>query len=134
MIFRNIPTLGLILAAMTPSSPREMTGYASWYGKEQRGKLMANGRAFDDRKMTCASWFYPLGTQLVVENPKTGGVVRVCVTDRGPAWRLVLRRNRIIDLSHAAFAAIAYPSDGVVKVKVTFFEKAEANCLTPASI
>ena len=42
------------------------TGWASWYGEDHRGKLMANGKRFDPDKPTAASWFYPLGTRVRV--------------------------------------------------------------------
>src|SRR5437667_12249345 len=89
--------------ASTPAT----AGLASWYGEEHRGKLMANGRPFDPEKLTAASWFYRLGTEVCVTRATataTGPVcsVLVTITDRGPAHELV-RRGRIIDLSHAAF-------------------------------
>lgn len=84
----------------------EQRGVASWYGAECAGRLMANGKKFDPDKLTCASWFFPLGTKLVVRydlGPTVGSAcVFVEVTDRGPARRLVAR-GRIIDLSRAAF-------------------------------
>src|SRR5438552_5719064 len=96
------------------------TGIASWYGEAQRGKLMANGQKFDPDKLTAASWFYPLGTKVNVtltaphHQPRT---VAVTITDRGPARRLV-RQNRIIDLTFAAFKELADPERGLVAVKV----------------
>lgn len=90
-------------------------GTASWYGPELQGELMANGKKFDWRKMTCASWGYPLGTKLGVSNKANGRSVVVTVTDRGPAKRL----HREIDLSKAAFAKIADVKKGLVNVEVT---------------
>lgn len=102
------------------SSP---SGLASWYGEEHRGKLMANGRAFDPDKMTAASWFYPLGAQIRVTAidpslPSNGRKsVLVKITDRGPAKRLVIS-GRIIDLSQAAFRALASPQLGLIQVQL----------------
>src|ERR1700749_5039577 len=63
-------------------------GLASWYGEQNRGKLMANGRKFNPDKLTAASWFYPLGTRVrvTVNSPdfETRSVL-VTITDPGPA-------------------------------------------------
>jgi rare lipoprotein A len=89
---------------------------ASWYGNEMRGQRMANGRPFNPDRLTAASWFYPLGTKVVVAHE--GRSVVVEITDRGPTKRLV-KAGRIIDLSRAAFAKLASPDVGVIDVKVT---------------
>src|SRR5579862_977014 len=60
---------------------------ASWYGESHRGRLMANGQPFDPDQLTAASWFYPLGTRVVVTHDAR--TVTVEITDRGPAHRLV---------------------------------------------
>lgn len=91
----------LFLGALTVQA---QAGVASWYGDEHRGRPMANCQPFNPDALTCASWFYPLGTRLHVRcNDRA---VSVVVTDRGPARRLV-RAGRVIDLSRAAFAHIA---------------------------
>jgi rare lipoprotein A len=90
---------------------------ASWYGDECAQKPMANGRPFNPGAMTCASWFYPLGTVLKVtktEDPRRWVIVKV--TDRGPNKRLL--RTRQIDLSRAAFSALAPLRDGLTRVIV----------------
>ena len=86
---------------------------ASWYGEEHRGRLMANGKPFDPDKLTAASWFYGLGTRVVVKHASRSVVVEI--TDRGPARHLV-RDGRKIDLSHAAFAKLANPGRGLIDV------------------
>lgn len=92
-----------------------MAGIASWYGERHRGKLMANGKPFNPDAMTCASWHYPFGTLLKVTSQNTGAFVIVEVTDRGPSKKY---RDRIIDLSKAAFNQI-YPTHfGLDDVKV----------------
>jgi len=91
------------------------TDMASWYGDEHRGLPMANGKPFNPDKLTAASWFYPLGTRVVVTHD--GRSVVVEVTDRGPAKRLVAR-GRKIDLSHAAFAKLAEPDLGLIDVTI----------------
>src|SRR5882672_620834 len=97
-----------------------ISGKASWYGEENRGRLMANGKRFNPDKLTAASWFYPLGTKVRVtlDGPvQTTRSVLVTITDRGPARELV-RSGRIIDLGHAAFRQIAPPDWGLVAVTV----------------
>src|SRR5205807_6904108 len=55
------------LAAGTQNSwQRPVSGLASWYGEELRGKPMANGGKFNPDNFTAASWYYPLGTQVLV--------------------------------------------------------------------
>jgi rare lipoprotein A len=96
------------------------SGEASWYGEAHRGKLMANGKKFDPRKLTAASWFYPLGTKVKVTHRPRGKPVRivfVTITDRGPAWDLV-HDGRIIDLTHAAFQQLGNPDAGLLPVVV----------------
>lgn len=95
-------------------------GIASWYGEEHRGKLMANGKRFNPDKFTAASWFYPLGTKVLVtltSASQTRRSVVVTITDRGPTSELV-RDGRIIDLSHAPFRRLAHPDLGLVAVAV----------------
>src|SRR5437879_10248356 len=91
-------------ATLTKSSsvkPRgQYVGIASWYGQQHQGLKMANGKRFDRRKLTAASWYVPLGTALRVVNLENGRSVTVTVTDRGPNLRL----HRILDLSEAAAA------------------------------
>jgi len=95
-------------------------GFASWYGEELRGRLMANGKPFDPDKLTAASWFYPLGTRVRVTIRSAEFETRsvmVTITDRGPAKRLVAQ-GRVIDLGLAAFEKLAEPDLGLVKVTV----------------
>src|SRR2546422_11161118 len=98
----------------------QATGTASWYGEAHRGKLMANGERFDPKKLTGASWFYPLGSKVRVVANSPGGTARavvVTITDRGPAKDLV-QNGRIIDLAQAAFKRLADPDVGLVPVVV----------------
>lgn len=110
---------------MTQAAQAEVTikpqkGFASWYGEELRGNLMANGKPFDPGKLTAASWFFPLGTRVRVTirsaefEPRS---VLVTITDRGPSKRLV-KQGRVIDLGLAAFQKIAEPDLGLVEVTV----------------
>ena len=91
------------------------TEWASWYGEEHRGLPMANGQRFNPDKLTAASWFFELGTRIVVTHANRTVVVEI--TDRGPAKRLV-NEGRKIDLSRAAFAKLANPDLGLIDVTV----------------
>jgi rare lipoprotein A len=62
-----------------------------------------------------ASWFYHLGTRVVVTHG--GRSVVVEITDRGPAKHLV-NEGRKIDLSHAAFVRLANPGCGLIAITV----------------
>jgi len=88
---------------------------ASWYGERHRDLLMANGQRFDPDKLTAASWFYDLGTKVVVTHGDRSVIVEI--TDRGPARRL-LKEGRKIDLSRAAFAKLAELDLGLIDVTV----------------
>jgi rare lipoprotein A len=90
-------------------------GTASWYGLQHQGLKMANGKRFDRRKLTAASWYVPLGTMIRVVNLENGKAVTVTVTDRGPNFRL----NRILDLSEAAARELDYLGKGLTPVLVT---------------
>jgi rare lipoprotein A (peptidoglycan hydrolase) len=96
---------------------------ASWYSRREcctarnPNALMANGEPLDDSAFTCASWDYDFGDRLKVTNKATGNSVTVEVCDRGPAKRLY-QQGRIIDLSKAAFRAIADLDTGVIAVTV----------------
>ena len=103
-----------------PASSGPVTGFASWYGEEHRGKLMANGEPFDPDRLTAASWFYPLGTKVRVTLTSASGTMRsvtVTISDRGPERRLVLG-GRVIDLARAAFERLARLQAGLVRVTV----------------
>ena len=76
---------------------------------------MANGQRFDPDKCTAASWFYDLGTKVVVTHEDRSVIVEI--TDRGPA-RSLLKKGRIIDLSRAAFTRLADPDLGIIDVTV----------------
>src|SRR5712671_6377199 len=133
---KTILSLVLALTFATSASAAGRRTVASWYGEEHRGKLMANGQPFDPDKLTAASWFYPLGTQvrvtlksaLSVDSPPPSVVVTI--TDRGPARRLV-RQGRKIDLAEAAFKQLAHPGLGLVEVIIAP-ERSEVPVSPPA--
>ena len=99
----------------TTSPKSHFVGIASWYGQQHQGLKMANGKRFDRRKLTAASWYVPLGTVVRVINLENGKSVTVTVTDRGPNFRL----HRILDLSEAAARQLDYVGKGLTSVLVT---------------
>lgn len=116
--------LVLGLGGVIEAQPRQkVVGYASYYTqascrREGTSGIMANGRKLDDQAFTAASWDYGFGQPLQVCTQNLSRCVRVTVTDRGPARRLY-RRGRIIDLSQAAFKALASLKLGCIKVVIT---------------
>ena len=105
------------VAAGAPLARAPQCGLAAWYGEEHRGKLMANGQPFDPDQLTAASWFYPLGTKLLVSAAGSSNQVEVVVTDRGPS-RKYLRQGRLLDLSRAAFERLTTTAQGLLQVRV----------------
>lgn len=104
-----------MFCAVALCAAADQSGIASWYGFGHQGRLMANNRPFDCRKLTAASWFYPLGTKVIVRHKKREVVVSI--SDRGPSKDLVAR-GRIIDLSLAAFKQLDNPKLGLIAVTV----------------
>lgn len=88
-------------------------GVASWYGPGFHGRRTASGERYDMHELTAAHPSLPFGTLLEVRNVATGASVRVRVNDRGP-----FAKNRIIDLSKAAAAAIGMIGPGTALVEL----------------
>jgi rare lipoprotein A len=113
--------LGLALAAILLVWGWHTCVYdrATWYGERERGRRMANGRRFNPDALTAASWDYPLGCKIkLVYGPKS---VVVEVTDRGGA-RAFMQFGKVMDLSQAAFARLAKPAVGSIRVRITRVE------------
>jgi rare lipoprotein A len=99
----------------TKKTPKlSYVGTASWYGRQHQGRKMANGKRFDLNELTAASWSFPLGTPVRVENLKNGESVIVTITDRGPNRRL----HRLLDLSQGAAERLDYLGQGLTTVFV----------------
>ncbi|TDC48234.1 septal ring lytic transglycosylase RlpA family protein [Micromonospora sp. KC207] len=82
---------------------------ASFYDE---GQLTANGENFDPSALTAAHKTLPFDTKVRVTNPANGKSVTVRINDRGP-----FVDGRCLDLSRAAFAAIASVDVGALTVK-----------------
>lgn len=86
-------------------------GVASWYGKRFEGRRTACGERYDPAELTAAHRTLPCGTRLRVSHD--GRSVEVTITDRGP-----FIKGRLLDLSRAAFAELAPPGEGLVRVRI----------------
>ncbi|TDC36215.1 septal ring lytic transglycosylase RlpA family protein [Micromonospora sp. KC213] len=94
-----------------PTSTVVSTGTcgASFYDE---GQMTANGESFDPSAMTAAHKTLPFDTRVRVTNPANGTSVTVRINDRGP-----FVEGRCLDLSRAAFAAIASVDVGALTVR-----------------
>jgi rare lipoprotein A len=102
--------LGLLLLASPANADQQVR--ATWYGNELRGHRTASGEAFNPDGLTAAHRSLPLGTCLVVGNPKTGKSVAVRVNDRGP-----FTAGLSLDLSSGAARAIGMTSTESVTMR-----------------
>jgi len=84
---------------------------ASWYGEYFHGRKTAMGEIYNMYAYTAAHKTYPLGTVLLVTNPKNGKSLKVRINDRGPFWN-----NRELDLSMGAAEYLGTKREGVAKV------------------
>lgn len=87
---------------------------ASWYGGNDgyHGKRTASGEIYDHNQLTAAHKTLKFGTKLCVTNNANGKTVTVRITDRGP----FAGKERVLDLSKAAFQTIAPLSTGVINI------------------
>ena len=83
---------------------------ASYY---DRGQTTASGGGFDPSELTAAHQTLPFNSLVRVINPANGESVVVRINDRGPYYN----RERCLNLSSSAFAAIADPGLGIVDVR-----------------
>jgi hypothetical protein len=60
----------------------------------------------------------PMGTQLILTNPRNGRSVRVVIGTRGP-----FVRGRSLDISHSAAKELGYGKSGVLRLKIQIVEK-----------
>lgn len=88
-------------------------GIASYYAKKFNYRKTASGEIFNNNLMTAAHKTLPFGTKVKVKNLHNGKSVKVTINDRGP-----FKRNRIIDLTRAAFSKIENISKGLTKVEI----------------
>ncbi|PRD67004.1 septal ring lytic transglycosylase RlpA family lipoprotein [Malikia granosa] len=77
------------------------------------GRKTASGERYDMNELTAAHKTLPFGTRVIVRSLQTGREVAVRIVDRGPHLK-----NRIIDLSHAAAAALGIKGHGISEVQI----------------
>ena len=102
---------------VSPSAQAATCSGASFYGGHGDGyawQTMANGQPMNPNAMITAHRSLPFGTKLRVTNQSNGKSVVVTVTDRGP-----FVSGRELDLSYAAFTALAPASRGHINVCYT---------------
>jgi peptidoglycan lytic transglycosylase len=88
-------------------------GKASFYSLKYEFRKTASGERFNQLAKTAAHKTLPLGSKVKVTNLKNGKSVIVKINDRGPYVK-----GRIIDLTWAAFHAIASTNSGVINVSI----------------
>ena len=114
-----------VLAIMAFWIASQIPTKASWYSNQDAGPITASGERFHDQELTAASWDWPFGTCLQVQNQANQKTVAVRINDRGPAKRLY-QEGRKIDLSIGAFERIADPKEGIIRVKIS--KTSRENC------
>ena len=88
------------------------TGYASWYGSEN--KISSKGKPIQHYSYPAlAHKTLPIGSKVLIVNQKNNRSVVAVVEDRGP-----YKKGRIADLNYIAAKNIGMLSDGVVKIKL----------------
>lgn len=95
------------------SSPRSVTGIASWYGPGFDGHRTSSGSIYNQQDLSAASMLFPLGTQLAVTNLANGQSVEVLVNDHGPYVN-----GRDLDLSHRAAEVLGIIKPGTARVRM----------------
>jgi rare lipoprotein A (peptidoglycan hydrolase) len=91
----------------------EEVGTASWYGDDFHGKKTANGEIYNMHDMTAAHPTLPLPSLIRVTNLRNGKKIIARVNDRGP-----FAKDRIVDVSQHAAAALGFKSQGTTEVKI----------------
>ncbi len=101
------------------------SGVASWYGREEQGRLTSNGEHFDRHDFTAASRHLPFNTIVRVTNENNGRSVQVRINDRGP-----FVHGRILDLSEAAANSLDMKKSGTAPVKIQVVEPPSTEATT----
>lgn len=106
----GLSALMALTVAPIPAQAANCAG-ASYYGVGDgyHGQTTANGERFNTYAMTAAHRSLPFGTRLRVSHGGRSVIVRI--NDRGP-----FIAGRDLDLSYAAFKALAPPSRGHIDV------------------
>ncbi len=95
------------------AGPVIQTGLATWYGPGFEGEITKCGQVFHASDLTASSNDLPCGTLIQVTDEDDGRSVVVTVDDTGG-----FAHPTILDLSQAAFNALASTTTGVLDVSV----------------
>lgn len=95
----------------------KISGIVSWYADKFHGKKTSSGEAYNKNEFTAAHKTLPFGTKVKVTNEKNGKSVIVKINDRGPHTK-----NRLMDLSRAAFTEIGSTNAGILNVEIEVVE------------
>jgi len=95
------------------AGPYPTVGIASWY----LANITATGEKFNDSDLTCAMRKKDFGKHFKVCNIANDKCVTVRHNNFGPS-KYFYDRDRIIDLSKAAFSRIADLEEGIIRVTV----------------
>jgi rare lipoprotein A (peptidoglycan hydrolase) len=98
-------------------APKREVTLASWYGNRFHGRRTASGVRFNQYGLSAAHRTRPLNSRIRVTSLKTGRIIEVPVTDRGPYIR-----GRGIDLSRGAAEALGIIDSGVSPVVIESVE------------
>jgi len=116
----------------TPGAPRAapviQMGLATWYGQDFEGQVTKCGQVYHQANYTASSNDLPCGTVIAVTNVHNGRSVTVTVDDTGD-----FSHPTILDLSPAAFGALASLDTGVLPVSVSNAAPRNTVVLTPPS-
>lgn len=102
----------LAMFTLSAQAQPQARGLASWYGHQHHGRLMADGKKFDQWASTVAHRRLPLGTEILIRNLANGRTARATVTDRGPYVS-----GRILDLSRGLASRLDMIESGVTRVE-----------------
>ena len=94
----------------------EVVGTASYYCKSFDGNTTASGEIYSNEELTAASNVFKLNTWVKVTNLNNLKSVVVKINDR--MHPRMLKKGRVIDLSHSAAREIAMLEKGIIKVRV----------------
>lgn len=102
-----------VVSAQKKEKGHVVVGTATWYSNSFNGRKTASGEIFSQKKLTCATNKFKIGTWLKVENIVTKKSVIVRVNDR-----MAAHPRKIIDLSRAAAVEIGIIRKGSARVKI----------------
>jgi rare lipoprotein A len=102
--------LTILFCMLSVIAEGKETGYASWYGKENR--VSCKGKVLQHTKYPAlAHRTLSIGSKVKVTNLKNNKTITAVVEDRGP-----YAKKRIADFNYAAAKELGMITDGVVPI------------------